>query len=526
MPPHRLAKGIYLVTVIVLLTLIAILPGTAANNTTADTGATNVTAMRGTNVAARNASVNKIAANTAAGNAIATRAAKGINIEVTLPGITVAGAPDANTTSRAVTAGPVAERAAVASSARGTEVKVAANDNPANTATGNAAAASPNTAGLAPPPQLTARGAVLMDLTTGKVLYAKNPDEHLAPASTTKILTAMIALEKGHLDDVITVGPNPPRVDGTRVYLVEGEQVTLENLLYGMLLNSGNDAALAIAEHYGGSAEGFARLMNEKAAALGAVNSHFVTPNGLPDPNHYTTARDLAIIARAAMQNETFRCIVATKTRPWHGKEWETSLINQNKLLWNYDGADGIKTGYTSEAHYTLVGSATRQGQTYIVVVLDEPGGRAAYKDAAALLDYGFNSFQTLQLVRQGEVVGALHLDNEQRVELTAASDLAIVRPKNDGTRPGGQLYLFSYKRPLPAGNRIGEIVFQQNGEVIGRVDVTNREPLPAPPLSTGKLGLIAGMVLVLAYGLYRLVQARRQRQGVAAVRVQPWKSI
>lgn len=506
MPPHRLAKGIYLVTVIALLTLTTIIPGAAAN--------------------------------TAATKSITTGAAQGSTVEVTLPGITVADAPDTNNANGAVTGTTAVPRtdvsssvrAALASTARGTGVKMAtntANDNPAaNTPTGNTAAASPNAAGLAPPPQLTARGAVLMDLTTGKVLYAKNPDEHLAPASTTKILTALIALEKGHLDDVITVGPNPPRVDGTRVYLVEGEQVTLENLLYGMLFNSGNDAALAIAEHYGGSAEGFARMMNEKAAALGAVNSHFVTPNGLPDPNHYTTARDLAVIARAAMQNETFRRIVATKTRPWHGKEWETSLVNQNKLLWNYEGADGIKTGYTSEAHFTLVGSATRQGQTFIVVVLDEPGGRIADKDAAALLDYGFNGFQTFQLVHQGEVVGALHLDNTQRVELTAASDLAIVSPKNDGTWPGGQLYLFPYQRPLPAGTRIGEIVFQQNGEVIGRVDVTNRQSIPARPLGLGQWGMLTGLVLALAYGSYRLMQARRQRQSMAASRVQPWKAL
>ncbi|MGI9861857.1 D-alanyl-D-alanine carboxypeptidase family protein [Moorella naiadis] len=549
MPPHRLAKVIYSVTVIALLTMTTIIPGAATDGPTTNTRATNVAAPSaaydpGTNDTTGNAGANKIAPNIAAGTSttnhaatktITTGAAKGTIVEITLPGITIAGAPDTNIGNAAVTgttAIPRADisstaRAAAASTARGAGAKTAAADSMVtNTAPGAAAAASPNAAGLAPPPQLTAQGAVLMDLTTGKVLYAKNPDEHLAPASTTKILTALIAMEKGHLNDVITVGPNPPRVDGTRVYLVEGEQVTLENLLYGMLLNSGNDAALAIAEYYGGSMAGFARLMNEKAAALGAVNSHFVTPNGLPDPNHYTTARDLAVIARAAMQNETFRRIVATKTRPWHGKEWETTLVNQNKLLWNYEGADGIKTGYTSEAHYTLVGSATRQGQTFIVVVLDEPGGRAADKDASALLDYGFNGFQTIQLVRRGEVVGALHLDDKHRVELTATGDLAIVRPKNDGTRPGGQLYLLPFKRPAPAGTRIGEIVFQQNGEIIGRVDVTNRQPIPARPLSPAGWRLLTGLVLALAYGSYRLLQARRQRRGMAASRVQSWKAL
>ncbi|CEP66990.1 Peptidase S11, D-alanyl-D-alanine carboxypeptidase A [Moorella glycerini] len=375
-------------------------------------------------------------------------------------------------------------------------------------------------ADAAGPPGLTAAAAVLMDTATGKVLFAKNPDERKAPASTTKILTAMIALEKGHLDDVITVGPNPPRVDGTRVYLVEGEKVTLENLLYGMLLNSGNDAALAIAEHYGGSMEGFARLMNEKAASLGALNSHFVTPNGLSDPNHYTTARDLAIIARAAMQDETFRRIVATRTRPWHGQEWETTLVNQNKLLWNYEGADGVKNGYTSEARFTLVGSATRQGQSFIAVVLDEPGARAAEQDVAALLDYGFKEFRSFQLVRQGEIVAVIDPGNGKKIELAAAGNLAVVRKNDNSSPPTGQLQLSPLKGPLSAGTRVGEMVFRQDGEIVGRVDVINRQPIPARPLSLSDWWLRLSLALGAFFLLYRQAQVKRQRRRVFRSRV------
>lgn len=375
-------------------------------------------------------------------------------------------------------------------------------------------------ASTAGPPELTAAAAVLMDRATGKVLFAKNPDERKAPASTTKILTAMIALEKGHLNDVITVGPNPPRVDGTRVYLVEGEKVTLENLLYAMLLNSGNDAALAIAEHYGGSQEGFARLMNEKAASLGALNSHFVTPSGLSDPNHYTTARDLAIIARAAMQNETFRRIVATRTRPWHGQEWETTLVNQNKLLWNYEGADGVKNGYTSEAHFTLVGSATREGQSLIAVVLDEPSARAAEEDVAALLDYGFKEFRSFQLVRQGEIVAVVDTGNGKKIELAAAGDLAVVRKNDNSSPPTGQLELSSLKGPLPAGKRVGEMVFRQDGEVIGRVDIINRQPIPARSLSLSDWWLRLSLVMGAFFLLYRQAQVKRQRRRVFRSRV------
>ncbi|QGP92475.1 D-alanyl-D-alanine carboxypeptidase [Neomoorella glycerini] len=375
-------------------------------------------------------------------------------------------------------------------------------------------------ADAAGPPGLTAAAAVLMDTATGKVLFAKNPDERKAPASTTKILTAMIALEKGHLDDVITVGPNPPRVDGTRIYLVEGEKVTLENLLYGMLLNSGNDAALAIAEHYGGSMEGFARLMNEKAASLGALNSHFVTPNGLSDPNHYTTARDLAIIARAAMQDETFRRIVATRTRPWHGQEWETTLVNQNRLLWNYEGADGVKNGYTSEARFTLVGSATREGQSFIAVVLDEPGARAAEQDVAALLDYGFKEFRSFQLVRQGEIVAVIDPGNGKKIELAAAGDLAVVRKNDNSSPPTGQLQLSPLKGPLSAGTRVGEMVFRQDGEIVGRVDVINRQPIPARPPSLSDWWLRLSLALGAFFLLYRQAQVKRQRRRVFRSRV------
>ena len=368
-------------------------------------------------------------------------------------------------------------------------------------------------ADAAAPPDLTAGAAVLTDFTTGIVLYAKNPDVHKAPASTTKILTALIALEKGRLDDVITVGPNPPRVEGTRVYLVEGEKITLENLLYGMLLNSGNDAALAIAEHYGGSQEGFARLMNEKAAALGAVNSHFVTPNGLSEPDHYTTARDLALITRAAMQNATIRRIVATKTQSWHGQEWETTLVNQNKLLWNYEGADGVKNGYTSESRFTLAGSATRQGQSFIAVVLDEPGPREAAADVAALLDYGFKEFRTVQLVRKGQVVAVIDRSEGEKVEVTAAADLVVVQPNDGSPLPLEQLQLSPFHGAVAAGTRIGEMIFRQDGKVVERVDVVNRQAIPARPLSISDWWLRLSFVLGTMFVLYRLSLVRRRRQ-------------
>lgn len=363
-----------------------------------------------------------------------------------------------------------------------------------------------------PPPEVTAASAVLLDLTTGEFLFLKNPDKKKAPASITKILTALVALERGHLEDRITISANPPRAEGTRVYLVEGETVTLNDLLYGMLLNSGNDAALAIAEHYGGSKAGFAKLMNEKAKQLGANNSNFVNPSGLSEPGHYITARDMAIIARAAMQNKTLREIVATKTYPWYGQDWQTTLVNQNKLLWKYEGANGIKNGYTSEANFTLVVSATRQNQTLIAVLLDEPSSEQAEADAIKLLDYGFQTFQSYLLVKQGEIVATITLENGKKVELLARNDLAVITAANKDTAPTGYLQLVDYKRPVQANTSMGAMVFLLDGQEIDRVEVINRQPIPSQPLSLGDWWLRITLALVAVYLLVFTIKKLRRR--------------
>ncbi|NLU50863.1 MAG: D-alanyl-D-alanine carboxypeptidase [Syntrophomonadaceae bacterium] len=379
-------------------------------------------------------------------------------------------------------------------------------------------------------PQVTAGAAVLIDQATGQVLFAQNPDLRKAPASTTKVLTALVALEKGRLHDRITVGPNPPRVEGTRVYLAEGETVTLENLLYAMLLNSGNDAALATAEYYGGSAAGFARLMNQKARELGARNSHFVSPSGLSDPLHYTTARDLALIARAAMRNATFRRIVATRTRPWSGRDWQTTLVNQNKLLWRYEGADGIKTGYTSEARNTLIASATRQGQTLIAVLLDEPRGSAAEQDAKALFDYGFREFRSYTLASKGQVMATLEVDRGGRVELAAARDLAVLLKNDNGPPPAGQLELSRLEGPVTAGSRVGKMVFRKNGKVVGSVNLVNRQAIPARTPSLGdwwlRLTLVIAAIIVVCRVGQKVRQGKRSYRYRVAGRQLPRRSM
>ena len=253
-------------------------------------------------------------------------------------------------------------------------------------------------------PRVRGESAVLIDAKTGTILYEKNAETRLYPASITKIVTGIVAIESSNIKDTVKVSKEARNEEGTRVFLAEGEEVTLENLLYGLLVNSGNDAATAIAEHIDGSKEQFAIRMNEFVRdKVGVTQTHFTNPHGLPDPNHYTTAKDMAFIARYAMKNDLFRQIVATKTKPWSGKEWKSELVNHNKLLWSYDGANGIKNGYTKAAGFTLVSSARRGDTELIGVILKASSNNELYADMTSLLDYGFDNFETRLVMAKGE---------------------------------------------------------------------------------------------------------------------------
>ncbi|NLM97262.1 MAG: D-alanyl-D-alanine carboxypeptidase, partial [Halanaerobiaceae bacterium] len=221
-------------------------------------------------------------------------------------------------------------------------------------------------------PAVSAKCAVVLDMETGQVLYNKNMSIKAFPASLTKILTTIIALEEGDINDIVKVSRRAAYQEGSSIYLQEGEEIKLEDLLYGVMLSSGNDASVAVAEHISGSIDEFALLMNEKAKEIGALNSNFKNPNGLPDPDHYSTAYDLAVIMRYAMKNKIFRTISGTKNRTisWAGNDWGRGLRNHNKLLWLYDDITGGKTGFTKAAGRCLAASAERNGREVIAVVL------------------------------------------------------------------------------------------------------------------------------------------------------------
>ena len=258
----------------------------------------------------------------------------------------------------------------------------------------------------------------MLDTVSGRVLYERNPRERSLIASTTKIMTALIVCEQCNVLDRMRIPKEAVGIEGSSMYLREGEILTLQELLYGLMLSSGNDAAVALAIYCGGTVEGFAELMNDKARVLGMRDTHFENPNGLDSPGHYSTARDLAVLAAYAMENPIFAKTVSTKSL----KIGERYLTNHNKLLWRVQGADGIKTGFTKAAGRILVSSAMRDGRRLVAVTIDDPND---WEDHAALLESGFSQYQVRRVIKTGAYIGSLEVVGGEncRVEVLAAED-------------------------------------------------------------------------------------------------------
>lgn len=333
---------------------------------------------------------------------------------------------------------------------------------------------------------LTAQAAVLIDADTGQVLVSKNAEKREEPASTTKILTALVALQHGNLQDVVTVSKNDWGLEGSSAYLEAGEQQTLENMLYALMLPSGNDAAAAIAEHIGGSIAGFAQMMNATAVAVGATGSHFVNPHGLPDRNHYTTPLDLARITRVAMQNPEFARIVATKSFELPGGHQERLFYNHNKLLWRYEGATGVKTGYTDAAGHTLVASAQRGDRRLIAVLMDDQR-EASWTDAEKLLDYGFSLSDPTPVVQPQQAVANLPVNagSQKTVPVVATQELKLFLAPGEVQRLERRVDLPSVlSAPVTAGQKVGRMDFVENGKVLGTVDLAVGTDVPVQAVS------------------------------------------
>ncbi len=274
---------------------------------------------------------------------------------------------------------------------------------------------------------ISAQRAILVDASTGRVLYEKNADEKSLIASTTKIMTALVVCEQCNVLDRMRIPKEAVGVEGSSMYLKEGEVLTIQDLLYGLMLHSGNDAAVALAIYCGGTVEGFAELMNDEARRLGLTGTHFANPNGLDHPDHYSTARDLAVLTAHAMENPIFAKTVSTKTITVGNR----CLTNHNKLLWQIPGAEGVKTGFTKAAGRILVSSAKRNGRRLIAVTIHDPDD---WKDHSALMEDGFSRYQQKTVVLAGTVLGSRTVfgGQSQQVELIAAEDFSYALTQDE----------------------------------------------------------------------------------------------
>jgi D-alanyl-D-alanine carboxypeptidase (penicillin-binding protein 5/6) len=286
-------------------------------------------------------------------------------------------------------------------------------------------------------PSVSADGAILMDADTGEILYSKNMNTPYHPASTTKIMTALLTLENCKLDDVVTVGKNPPLADGSKIYLFEGEQVTVKDLLYGLLLPSANDCAEALAEHISGSKENFAALMNKRAKELGCENTNFVNPNGLYDDNHVTSAKDLALIMKELSKHKDYTTIATTqsyKIAPTNKSALERPLWNENKLIqkyscYYYPYCVGGKTGYTIQSAHSYVSVAEKDGHKLIVVLMHDET-MLSFPDAINLFNYGYNNYEYVNVFPKDALV-ANYKNSNTDIPLLAEKDFFYTKEKD-----------------------------------------------------------------------------------------------
>lgn len=323
----------------------------------------------------------------------------------------------------------------------------------------------PGVRAAAVPESVSAASAILIEARTGTVLYEKNADQQRAMASTTKIMTALLTIEAGDPDREFTVDPLAIRVEGTSMGLREGDRVSRRDLLYGILLPSGNDAANAAAVSVSGSIPAFVKLMNTRAQQLGLENTHFVTPSGLDADGHYTTARDLAVLTAEAMKNELFRSIVKCSSADveFGNPPYKRTLYNSNKMLRRYSGATGVKTGFTDNARRCLVSAAEREGVTLIAVTLNAPDD---WNDHTKMLDYGFTQVRSYPVdVECGDRVAVAGTGSSVGVYAKKAS-LALTEEQLGQVSRRVMLPGFVYGT-VEKGDRLGEIQFLLNGEVV-----------------------------------------------------------
>lgn len=324
-------------------------------------------------------------------------------------------------------------------------------------------------------PEISAQSAVLMDAQSNRILLEYNPHLKLPMASTTKIMTALVALENEDIKKNIKIKENCIGIEGSSIYLQEGEIISLEDLLYGLMLRSGNDAAIAIANHIGKGVDNFVRLMNQRAKGIGANSTNFMNPHGLHDDNHYTTAYDLALITSEAMKIDKFKEIVSTKV--WKANRDKNNIFyNKNKTLWEYDGGDGVKTGYTIRSGRCLVTSATRDDTQLIAVVLNDSNW---FEDCYKLMNYGFENYANYVIFDKGQYIKNIPVLNGDKETVAAVTENYFKYPLSEEELKKIKVNIDldeSVEAPIRKGDILGNITVYLDGKLICKEEIISRE--------------------------------------------------
>lgn len=382
-------------------------------------------------------------------------------------------------------------------------------------------------------PDPSAAGMVVLDATTGEVLFEKNKDVKYPPASPTKLMTALLTLENCNLDEKVTVGATPPTIEGSRIYIDQGEVLTVRELLYSLIMVSANDCAQALAEHIGGTQEIFSKMMNERAVELGCKNTNFTNPHGLYEPNHRTTAYDLALVEKELLKNPEYIKISKTKTLfldPTNKYKEKRPLWNDNRLLHDYEDyyyepCIAAKTGYTDESLHSFVASAEKGSEKYIVSLLYDPY-KTYFKDSRDIFEWAFNNFDTIKLYSKDDLITSYEAEDGTVIPLLASNDEFYTKDLSIKEEPQISFNTDNLdKKPFLKGQLIATATMKYNNKIseiklISGTDYTpKRFPVAAKIIKnnerTIKIALVIGFILllVLIVLIIRGINLRKKRR-------------
>ena len=338
------------------------------------------------------------------------------------------------------------------------------------------------------PMELSSKSAILMDVGSGQILFEKNSHEKLPPASVTKVMTMLLAVEaldsgKIKLNDQVQISERASEMGGSQIFLEPGETQKVDDLLKGIAVASANDACVAMAEFIGGSEEEFVNMMNKKAKELGMKDTHFSNTNGLPIDNHYTSAHDIALMSKELLKHDKITKYLTT----WMDKivvgkkQVPIGLANTNKMIKHYQGATGVKTGFTQEAKYCLSASAKRGDTHLVAATLGAPTTQERFKDATSLLNYGFANYQSVKLCSKGDVIAKLDLEKSEddKVNLVAKEDLTALIKKDESKDFSKKIQICEdIKMPVKKGTKLGTIYIYKGNHQVGKVDLVNEKDI------------------------------------------------